>query len=176
MASSLETWGFEELVEALRAFPDVAMPAAKRAMDDSLRFMVGVLRPYPAQPPRNRARRFNTYVRGIGHFPRASFSESGERKQRGAYKVGERGGRVRRDSELLGNKWVHEVRPVNEGLVGILGNIASYSGAVQGRSQWGYHARTGWVTVDQALIASEPQIVRNFERALDETMEVLAGE
>lgn len=175
MPDSLDKAGFDELRAALRDAPDTVLPIARRAMDDSLRFVIAILRPYPPQPSRSRADRFNTYVRGIGHFPLASFEEGG-RKKRGAYKEGARGGRVRRTSERMGEKWTYEVRSTDGGLEGILGNTASYSDVVQGQKRPPFHRRTGWVTWPEALIQAEPQILRRFEQATDELLEALANE
>jgi hypothetical protein len=171
---SLELHGFDELIAALERSPEIARPIAERAMDDSLRAIVGVLRPYPPQPDRMRSGRLNTYERGTGFFPTAAFEE-GERKRRGAYEEGPRGGRVRRVSELLGNRWAYEVQPVDGGVVGILGNLASYSEAVQGVQRAHYHEMTGWVNVDEALTETEPLILSRFEQAADELIEELAN-
>jgi hypothetical protein len=173
--SELQVEGFDELKRALERSPEIARPIIQRAMNESLMLLVGLLRPYPPQPSRTRARRFNTYARGIGFFPRRSF-EGGERKKRGAFQAGARGGRVRRVSEKLGEKWTWEVRETPAGLVGVLGNTASYSEVVQGRKQPAFHRRTGWVTVDEALGQAEPQIMERFGQAADELVEVLAHE
>lgn len=173
--SELEIQGFDELIQALQRTPEIAKPFMVRAMQQSVALIVGILRPYPPQPPRDRAGSLNTYVRGIGFFPRASF-EGGERKKRGAYEAGSRGGKVRRVSERLGEKWTWKVEEADGGLVGIVGNLASYSEIVQGRKQPTFHRRTGWTTVDEAVIQAEPQIVQRFEQARDETVEALANE
>jgi hypothetical protein len=173
--SELEVQGFDELIRALQRMPEIARPIARQAMAQSLALVVGILRPYPPQPARDRAGTPNTYVRGIGFFPRASF-EAGERKKRGAYEAGKRGGKVRRVSERLGEKWTWEVEEDTGALVGIVGNLASYSEIVQGRKQPAFHRRTGWTTVDEAVIQAEPQIVQRFEKARDEVVEALANE
>lgn len=173
--SGLDVEGLEGLIKALQDAPELARRIAKRAMSDSLNVLRGLVRPYPPQPPRNRAASFNTYVRGVGHFPRSSFT-AGERKKRGAYRPGPKGGRVHRTSERLGEKWTQEVRVEGDAVEGVLGNTASYVFAVQSRDrQPPYHAMTGWVTIEDALDQAEPDIVRIWGGAVDELVEELAN-
>ncbi len=138
------------------------------AMETSLLDMLAILKPYPPQPARDRARTFNTYVRGIGHLPRSSFFTTGKGRQF------RRVGPIRRTSEKLGQQWTSSVTVSGNTVTGVIENSASYAGVVQGLAQPSFHAETGWVTYEDAFKRAEEQIDRNFEAALDQLLNELA--
>ncbi len=164
MAEILEIKGFDELLTYLAEMPETAQPLIGDAMGEGLDAILRIVEMYPPQPPRDRAKTFNTYVRGIGRFPLSSFVE-GKRKRRRAYE-----GHVRYTSEDLGNQWSQEIE-IGTGVVGTLGNPVSYADYVQGAKQAAHHAQTGWVTIEEALEQATPEIMAAFEQALDRLIE-----
>jgi len=178
---TIEVEGLEQVQRALAVAPQIAAPEIEKAVGRSLIAIYGKAGPYPPQPPRDRAESFNTYMRGIGHFPRSSFVGA-KRKARGAYAAGPRGGQVRRTSEDLGQKAAHKTffsgymattrgqwktkgRVTAQGFLGILGNTASYADYVQGEKQASYHAQTGWVKLSDAARQVTTQIQQLFNNA-----------
>ena len=157
--------GDEAVQRAFQQAPRLANTIMQQTMRQANQLMVGTLKPYPPQPPRDRAKTFNTYVRGIGHFPRSSFA-GGQRKKRGAYKPGARGGTVRRTSERLGARWSSKVQRAGGGWLGITSNSASYADVVQGQKQPYYHLQTGWVTTFRAKMENLPRIAQMFRDAM----------
>lgn len=168
----IEIEGLDELYRALEEMPDKAVPLVEKAMIRGLLSVQGRVEPYPPQPDRNRAGTFNTYVRGIGHFPKSSFV-GGRRKKRGAYTPGPHGGKVRRVSERLGSRWaIKVVTDVgNVSVTGTLGNNASYANVVQGDRQAAHHALTGWVTLDDAVDQSVEDVEAAFDEAIDQVVD-----
>lgn len=145
---------------------------------------------YPNQPDRDRANPgnkphpYNTYVRGIGQFPRSSFAQVNskwERKAKGAYKSGPAGGKVRRTSQQMSKRWRMSVHQVDDGVEGELENTASYAGYVIGHSdgsdpaQVPFHAQTGWVGEEDALQRAQPTIDKLVNAATDEILSRLGG-
>lgn len=188
--------GFDELQRGLQRASRLALPLAERAIGVALTALESVMAPYPPQPDRDRANQdgekpspYNTYVRGIGHFPRSAFRQVEgvwQRKKTGAYKPGPKGGKVRRTSQQLDKRW--RIRVVREGhaVVGTLENTASYSGYVIGHkagvesndgtpAQAPFHAETGWPNVDDSLAHVQPIIDQAFETVIDTFVTQLAG-
>ena len=188
--------GFDEFENALRRAGEIAAPYAEAAIGQVLSIIHQRMNNYPPQPDRDRANPgdkpspYNTYVRGIGHFPRSSFKQVNgvwERKKRKAYRPGPRGGKVHRTSENLQNKWRIKVTRRGLAVEGELRNEASYSGSVLGHrqgyagvddgipTQAPYHADTGWPNVDDTLAQAENDINQAMTRALDQVMQTLAA-
>lgn len=135
------------------------------AMEQSTLDMLSILKPYPPQPARDRAKTFNTYVRGVGRLPRSAFA--------GGKRIKTKGVRVSQPSEKMGQQWQSRVEIQGDSVVGLITNSASYSNVVQGDEQPGFHAATGWVTDEQAYERAEAQILANFNQALDRYVEEL---
>lgn len=166
MAKTFEIEGFDELLEALEQAPETARPIMVKKMGDSLQALRGILRPYPPQPDRNRARTFNTYARGFGHRPRSYFG-GGSRQVRSLKALG------RATSERLGTKWAQEVEVEPGAITGVIGNTASYANEVQGEHQPAFHEQTGWVTLETALEEADLEIFANFSEGVDEILAAL---
>jgi len=163
---NLDVKGLEDLLKALDEAPQKAKPIMERAMGRSLELVEGVVKEYPPQPARTRARTFNTYERGFGHYPKSAFvggtiNAKGKRAARKA-------GKVRMTSERLGTKWTSEVEITDDQVLGVIGNTASYAREVQGDYQTKFHAATGWVTLDQGIEQVEEDIYATFEEGADE--------
>jgi hypothetical protein len=189
------TEGFDELMQALEQAREIALPLGEQAVAVGLTAIRSQMAPYPPQPDRDRAKPpggpspYNTYVRGIGQFPRSSFAQvdgKWERKKKGAYKPGPKGGTVRRTSQEMNKKWRMQVRREGNTVVGELENQASYSGQVMGHKpgadnsdgidyQRPYHAETGWTNVDDAINAARPAFDQAVSQAIDAIVDHIKG-
>lgn len=178
--------GLDEMAQAIRQATEISLPLAENAIAAGLIAIREQLAPYPPQPDRDRAKPpgvkspYNTYVRGIGHFPKSAFvSVNGkwERKKKGAYKPGPKGGKVRRTSQQMDKKWRIELTRQSHSVSGTLINDASYSGEVLGHkpgtassdgvgTQAPYHAETGWHNMDDSIEAAAPA----FDAAIDQAI------
>lgn len=156
--------GDKEVIRAFQQAPRLTQQIMQQTMRQANVLMLGTLKPYPPQPPRDRAKTFNTYVRSIGRFPLSSFT-GGQRKGKGAYKAGPRGGTVHRTSERLGSRWSTKVTRAGGGWLGITQNSASYAEYVQGQKQPYYHLQTGWVTTFAAKVKNLSRITQMFRDA-----------
>ncbi len=141
----------------------------KPAMEMSMLDMLGELKPYPPQPARNRAKTFNTYVRGVGRLPKSAFFTSTGKERKNIKTKG-----AKLTSQRLGTKWTFDVEIESNTVTGTLSNNATYSNIVQGDRQPAFHAQTGWVTYEQAYDNTEQQILKNFDDAMDKLLEDLA--
>jgi hypothetical protein len=172
--------GMAEFEDALAQSATFSLPMAEKAIGISLAAIQAQISPYPPQPARDRAKTFNTYVRGIGRFPRSDFEYFDSqwlRKPRNAYKRGKRGGKVRYTSQKMSQKYRLTVAREVEGGVGVTGelrNDATYSGWVVGSKdtaliphQVAPHTLTGWPNADDAIVAAQPDIDAAFSEALD---------
>lgn len=191
------TEGFNELERALREASEIALPLGERAVAAGLTAIRQRLAPYPPQPDRDRAKPpggpspYNRYVRGIGTFPKSSFAlidGKWERKKKGAYKPGPKGGTVQRTSQQLNKKWRMSLyqSALLGAAVGELENTATYSGAVLGHKAGGdvsdgialqepYHALTGWANVDDAREAALPIFHAACDQAIQAVINHLKG-
>jgi len=131
-----------------------------------------IISPYPPQPPRDRAKTFNTYVRGVGRYPKSAFTGGKVKLKKGA--------KVKRTSQRLNTKFRTEVNVQNDEVLGELRNEASYSGWVLGSEdktkdphQMEYHAQTGWVNEDEALRQADGEISRIFDEMADDFLKSL---
>jgi hypothetical protein len=182
----------KRFAEALGQSTEFSIPMAEKAIGIGLSAIREVMAPYPPQPARDRAKTFNTYVRGIGRFPKSSFEfEAGEglwlRKAKSAYLRGPRGGKVRRTSQRLSTKWRLMVWRMDGaggqfGVEGELRNDATYSGWVNGPidkaadpHQVAPHTLTGWVNADDGLAQAQPEIDAAFAQALDGIVKALVS-
>ena len=67
-------------------------------------------------------------------------------------------------SQSLGRKWT--IASSNGGLTVTVGNNVSYGPLVQGEKQTGYHATTGWRTVEQVMDAERETVVEYVSQEL----------
>lgn len=176
--------GINELIKALQETPEIARPIFKKAIVASLELIKGVVKPYPVQPSRTRAKTFNTYARGTGHYPKSTFAEG--QLNRKMAKVARKAGAVRMVSERLGTKWTQAVEFTDEAVEGVIGNSASYADHVQGpkkgqepegytgETQAEFHAETGWVSLYGAVDEVQEQIYATFDDGVEELAKALA--
>lgn len=163
---NLEIKGLEELLQALEETPERAKPILKEKMGVSLKLIEDEVKDYPPEPSRTRAKTFNTYERGFGHYPKSAFV--GGVPNAKAKRAARKAGKARQTSERLGTKWTSEVEITNEAVVGVMGNTASYADEVQGERQPAFHALTGWITIDQGMEQAEAGIYAQFEEGANE--------
>lgn len=171
--------GFEKLSAALRQAEVLFRPLASKAIAKSLQFIYEVISPYPSQPDRMRSGKLNTYVRGIGWFPKSSFVE--DPKEPGGFRqLPTKRAQVRMTSQQLDKKFRMKTTVNKDGVEGELRNDATYSGYVLGPvegdpHQAKYHAETGWVNEDEAMAQATPVIVENLNTAVDELLKAIVS-
>lgn len=178
-AKTLDIKGLAETIEAIEQSPEVAVPILSQKMEQSLLLIEGLVKEYPPQPRRDRAKTFNTYVRGKGRYPRSYFP-GGQFNARAGRRLKKRG-KVHLVSERLGTKWTHKVSVRKDQVIeGVLGNSASYAGYVQIKDdpegdvdQTDFHAATGWPTLEDSIDQVEPEIDKLFDQGADEILRKL---
>jgi hypothetical protein len=157
------------------------IPFASRAIALSLNRLLSLISPYPPQPPRNRGKKLNTYVRGVGFYPRSAFVADSE--QPGGYRVKRaKKATIRYTSEQMDKRYVQKVKATGNGVEGTLQNTASYSGWVIGSKdanevphQQPYHTETGWPNKDDTLEAVMPFINEQRDKAVNELMSYISN-
>lgn len=167
--------------DALSAVDELFLPYAAKAILVSLSALEQAVSPYPAQPARDRGKSFNTYVRGVGFYPRSAFIAAAQ--EPGGYRVKRRKkAQIRHTSEQMDKRYVTVVVQTSKGVEGTLKNTASYSGWVIGSKdagtiphQMAYHTETGWPNKDDTLEATIPFINEQCEKAIDAMLQNIAG-
>lgn len=141
----------------------------EQPMREALKVLQQEASRWPPQPPRTRAKTFNTWYRERGRLPMSAFFQS-----RRVY-----GGRLYRKhfvtkvilkrSEMLLKKWKDARAEITHGggyIVGRIRNAASYGQFVQGDRQARFHAATPWLTIEQIYRKHAARIQRIFEDAI----------
>jgi len=161
----------EKFYEALKHSSKTVLPLAEKMMGQNLTAIQEILAPYPRQPSRTRARTFNTYVRGVGRYPRSAFAGG---------KVKTKGVKIKRTSERLSARFRTEVRQCEDGILGELKNTASYAGWVLGTKdqskdphQVSWHNETGWENSDDAIDKAIPRVNKFLDQMLDDFLKKL---
>ena len=164
---------FEKFKEGLRNAEKLIQPLLTIAMGKALTAVKGEDAPYPPQPDRDRAKSFNTYVRGVGSYPKSAFVEAP--KEPGGYKIrtGVKRGQIKFTSQQMGSRFTEKVTQKENAVVGNLHNSATYSGYVIGSDdeQVKFHAETGWVSTDDAIDRAMPTI----EKVVDDAITTFIG-
>lgn len=76
-----------------------------------------------------------------------------------------------RRTGTLGRRWTTRVEPGAESVTGTAGNNTVYGPLVQSeRFQTRIHQRTGWQTDRQVIERERENIIRDFQRAIDEAL------
>lgn len=76
-----------------------------------------------------------------------------------------------RRTGTLGRRWTTRVEPGAESVTGRVGNNTVYGPLVQSeRFQARIHQRTGWQTDRQVIERERENIIRDFQRAIDEAL------
>jgi hypothetical protein len=168
-----------ELEKVLRNMQSRFVPIASRAVAVCLETIKEIWQVYPPQPARDRAKSFNTYVRGVGRYPRSSFVQNA--KFAGGYKLRRtKPGRISMTSERMDTRFNMQVHPGEIEVTGRLSNDASYAPYVIGPKdgdphQAPFHTVTGWITSTDALDQAMPEIDRIEEEAVSKFMDAIRG-
>jgi hypothetical protein len=201
--STLEIEGFEELLKWLKNAPEKVFPFLKKAMQVSVRAVQENISEYPPSTAANQPGRVDEKGKPMGYYERGrgwwypvmqeqtlgeeiGVSFGAETAKRAAkrnkvksiptvagYKLA-RGG----TSQMLGRSWSTNVITEKDGVLGEIGNRASYSGYVQGPPsiQAAHMANIGWTNADAALEKSKPAIDEAFGVALQDFLATLKTE
>jgi len=179
--AEIQLIGFDELARALEGADELFKPLATRAIALSLNAIEERIAPYPPQPSRTRAKTFNTYVRGQGHYPKSAFVA--DTNEPGGYRVKRiPKGKIRMTSQQMSANFKSKVEMTKTGIDGELRNDASYSGYVLGSEnsdsdphQVAFHAQTGWVSTEEAISQATPDIKNSINDAINELLKKMAG-
>ncbi len=167
--------GFEELLQALEHAPEAATPLLRQAMLRALLAIEGRVAEYSPESEANRPRSWSGSAYHVFSRKRASLNTWYERGYgpKWVRKDGTVNGR--KTSRFLGRQWSREVR-VSPGLLieGVVGNSAPYAPHVHGEEQASFHARRGWLTLDQGLEQSQGDIDAALEEAATGLIQALA--
>lgn len=168
--AELKVTGLAELKDMFGEIETAITPLAESVLIDIMDHVVDFVAVYPPQPPRDRAKTFNRYVRGVGVYPRSAFNEAGE-----LISLVAGIDKVIFSSEQLSMKWRKQIHSTPHGTEALIRNLASYSDYVVGQWQTDFHAETGWRTIDGAVEELEPLIDESFEFLLDSIEQIVAG-
>lgn len=170
MPADLRITGFSDLKDMVGEIETRVTPLAEQVLQGIMDNIVKVVSVYPKQPPRDRAKTFNRYVRGIGIYPRSAFDEAGE-----LISLVAGIDRVIFSSEQMSLGWRTQIHSTIHGTEALIRNLASYSDYVVGKSQTDFHEETGWLTIDDAVEELTPMIDAFFGFVLDNIEDIVLG-
>lgn len=164
--ASMELNGWEEIVVSIEKFDHIfAVPSvraiAQTRFQETIDRVMDIVTVYPPQPDRMRSGRFNTYVRGIGRFPRDAFTDDGT-----LIGISPFVDRIQFMSEQLGQQWQTDIEVHPDRADCWIYNTASYADYVVGSRQVWFHELTGWPSLGGAL--DDVDIWAVYEDILDE--------
>jgi hypothetical protein len=168
----------ERLEKLLANAVDNFTPFASKALLRCEEAVKEIIQVYPPQPSRTRSGSFNTYVRGVGSYPKSMFVS--DASQPGGYKLKKKKiGKIRYTSQQLDKRWSMYVTAKSGKVEGALTNGASYSGYVNGFEtgnvhQVGFHKETGWISSDDAIEQAMPEIEAISKQAVDDFVKLFA--
>jgi hypothetical protein len=154
-------------------------PFASRAILAAEQVVKSIIQVYPPQPSRTRAKHFNTYVRGVGQYPRSSFIA--DASEPGGYRTKRtKRASIRMTSQQLDKRWQMSVFADGDEVKGELRNTANYSGYVNGFEegevhQVSFHTESGWVSADEAIEKARPEINRLAEQTAQDFADKISG-
>ena len=152
------TKDFDDFEKVLQNSPSIFTDVGSGLVAYTLEAIKEIISPYPAQPDRNRAKTFNTYVRGIGNYPKSAFT--GNAGAPGGFNIKPRKqikkGKIKLTSQQMSKRFQMSVKISGNDIEGTLVNNATYSGFVLGPKegdphQASFHAETGWENADDAV-------------------------
>ncbi len=196
MSDVIQIEGFEELLKALKEAPERVLPFVRKAMRASVLAVQARISEYPPSTEANRPGRIDKAGRPMGYYERGrgwwypvmrrktlgdeigvgfgaetAKRAAGRVKMKGiptvaGYKLAQGG-----TSEMLGRSWAAEVYDVEGGVMGVVGNNASYADYVQGSRQAEKMRSIGWMEASAALQEAMPEIEEAFGEAVEGFME-----
>ena len=143
-------------------FVQLVTPLAEQALNAIADRVIQEVQVYPPQPDRWRSGRLNTYVRGVGSYPRSAFTDDGK-----LISLVAGIDKVRFTSEQLSLRWGKQIASSPSGMTITLYNSASYSDYVVGEHQVWFHELTGWPTISGAMQELEPYANAQLDGFLD---------
>lgn len=186
---TIEIDGLEELLRAIREFPEDARPIAEMAMNRTVDVVVKRLAVYPPTSEANAPGRVDTRGRAMGYYERSKGwwypvkrgnvprlkSEGGRLPKGRAEKalfqqLQVKGFKLRPTSDRMLESWGTRVDDTGEAIIGLIGNRASYKDYVVGAHQAAIHASRGWPRVDKVLEASAQDIEEIWNQAVSEAI------
>jgi hypothetical protein len=203
--------GFDQLAQALRDSPKTALPLVREAMLKSVLVVEGILKTYPPETDANKPGRWrqvknkhSVSLRPMGYYerrrgqwypvmreatlgpkPKKSEGRMTAKRARREHGMAGSGGvvgyKLIRSSEDLGKHWTHRVTNVGGGVVGLVGNTASYAPVVQGpreatggvKPQARRMRAIGWPSIDDAFDQALPDIEAAFGEAVQKLLEAM---
>jgi len=187
----VELKGFDEAIAWLERAPETAIPLFEQAMTRGLDAVAGRVKAYPPATEANRPGRVMADGRPMGYYERGqgwwypvkrtkTFGGLRLKTQgvkilgkRIAAKAGIAGYKLIRSSEKLREHWTTRVTRLANGVEGIVGNLVSYAGTVQGfvsrdPRQAQLPASRDWPSIETAITDSLPDFEAAFAEAVDE--------
>ena len=170
--------GLDKLVVGIDHADELFAPYASKAIAVSLTAIEERSSTYPPQPDRMRSGHLNTYVRGVGTYPKSAFVP--DTKQPGGYAIKKRySGSIKFTSQDMKSRFKHEAKTSGNVVTGELRNDATYSGYVIGSvtddpKQADFHAETGWVSKEEAVALAQPEIEKAYRQAVADFLKDLA--
>lgn len=194
----VELKGFDETIAWLEQAPETAIPLFEQAMEQGLLAMTGRVKAYPPATEANQPGRVKAdgspmgyYERGQGWwYPVKRVKTLGGMKLKtqgvralgktAAAQAGIVGYKLIRSSERLREHWTTQVTRITDGVEGIIGNIVSYAGTVQGfvsrdPRQAQLPASRDWMSIETAMTDSLPDFEAAFAEAVDELVRDFNG-
>ena len=171
MPAKLKLTGFDELKTQFDDIQADLTPLVEGVLLSIMDQIITVVSVYPPQPPRDRAKTFNRYVRGIGLYPRSAFNEAGE-----LISLVSGLDRVIFSSEQLSLRWEKHITSTTRGTTGVVRNTASYAGFVVGEMQTAFHKETGWPTIQGAVEELDPMISELLDWFLNDIELIALGD
>jgi hypothetical protein len=160
-------------LKALLANADTLfMPFASRASLDIADGIKSIISVYPPQPARDRAKTFNTYVRGKGRYPKSAFVKNP--REPGGYATKRvNKGQIKMTSQRMDASFEENVTQGSDFVKVNLSNRASYSGFVIGFEngsphQQPFHKETGWASTEDAVGVAMGEVSGIMEGALQD--------
>lgn len=164
-------------VENLLAKADeLFVPFASKAIMRAMEAVKEIIQVYAPQPSRTRSKTFNTYVRGVGRYPKSAFVRDVD--QPGGYRTKKVSrAQIRMTSQQMDKRWKMTVKASKTEASGTLENTASYSGHVVGflnedPKQVYFHKESGWVAADDAISQAMPNIQKIANDTADEFIKI----
>lgn len=199
MAKIINFKAMDTISDALKNAPEKILPILTRAMTLIARTIQANVAEYPPATDANRPGRTNADGEPLGYYERGRgwwypvmrqetlgsnlgvlfgaelVSKAGKRHRIKSIRTKAVGYKLKQGgtSQMLGRSWDSRVETGDNYVLGVISNNADYAPYVQGDEQAAIHAGRGWLTIDDAITASMPEIERLLDEAVDEYLKSL---